>query len=106
MNLKIAIGMLTIAMMAVPGSTVAQDSTDDSTKIATGCLEKNRIANIYLLTDEKGKLWELRSKTLRLGPHVGQTITVTGAIPKGNAAAQNYLLVTKLEMVRDNCKQP
>jgi hypothetical protein len=45
---------------------------------------------------------------------VGQTVTVTGTIPKesngGNSSSdtspQNHLLVTSLKMVRDNCKQP
>src|ERR1700689_552106 len=104
MGLKLAIGILTIAMMTVPGIAVAQDSTDNSTQTATGCLQKSQTANIYMLTDENGKMWDLRSKTVPLGPHVGHTVTVTGTIPKdlkgsSDTTPQNHLLVTKLDMV-------
>jgi len=115
MNMKLAIGMLAIAMMAVPGIAVTQDnqiSTDDSTHTATGCLGKSSTANIYMLTDEDGKLWDLRSKTVPLGPEVGHTVTVTGTIPEestndspANTSPQNHLLVTDMKMVRDNCKR-
>ena len=111
MNLKLAIGILTIAMMAVPGIAVAQDDTDNSTQTATSCLQKGPTANIYTRTDENGKMWDLRSKTVPLDPHVGHTVTVTGTIPKeskgsSDTSPQNHLLVTKLDMVRDSCKQP
>ena len=110
MNLKLTIGILTIAMMAIPGIAVTQE-TDGSTHTATGCLGKSPTANIYMLTDEDGKQWDLRSKIVPLGPHVGHTVTVTGTIPKdskgsADTAPQNHLLVTKLDMVRDSCKQP
>lgn len=110
MKLKLLIGILSIAMMPVPGVAVMQD-TDDATHTATGCLDRTPIGNVYLLTDEDGKTWDLRSKTVPLGPHVGHTVTVTGTIPKDSKGSrdttpQNHLLVTKLDMVRDNCKQP
>jgi hypothetical protein len=113
-NLQLAVGILAMAMMAVPGVVVAQDNTDDSTHTATGCLEKTSTASVYALTDENGKMWDLRSKTVPLGPHVGHTVTVSGTIPKdskgsgssGDTAPQNHLLVTNLKMVRDSCKQP
>ena len=113
MNLKLAIGILAIAIMTVPGIAVTQ-KTDGSTHTATGCLGKSPTANVYALTDEDGKLWDLRSETVSLGPHVGHTVTIIGTIPKdskgsntsGDTSPQNHLLVTSLKMVRDNCKQP
>jgi len=117
MSLKFAIGLLTIVMAAIPGIAVAQDNqanTDDWTQNATGCLIKTSTKNIFTLTDEDGKRWVLRSKTVPLSPQVGHTIAVTGTIPKdskGGAssdddAPQNQLVVTSLKVVRDNCKQP
>jgi hypothetical protein len=117
MDLKLVTGILTIVMMAIPGIAVTQDNqenTDNSTHTATGCLAKGPTANIYMLTDEDGKLWDLRSQTVSLGPHVGHTVKVTGTIPKdskgnyssGDTSPQNHLLVASLKMVRDNCKQP
>jgi hypothetical protein len=111
MNLKLAIGILTIAMIAVPCIAVAQDNRDTSPQTATGCLAKSPSGSIYMLTDENGKTWDLRSETVPLGQHVGHTVTVTGTIPKepkgsGDTTPQNHLLVTKLDMVRDSCKEP
>jgi len=57
-----------------------------------------------------GKTWDLRG-SVPLNPHVGHTITVTGTIPKeskgsSDTSPQNHLVVTKVEKVRDECKQP
>jgi hypothetical protein len=114
MKLSLALGILALALIAVPGVAVAQDNPDDSMQTVTGCLRKSGVANVYLLTDENGKSWDLRSKTVSLGPHLGQTVTVSGTIPQkskdsdpaSDTSPQNHLLVTKVEMVRDNCKQP
>jgi hypothetical protein len=117
MNLKLAIGTFAIIMICIPGVAVTQDNqanTDSSTHTATGCLEKSATPGIYMLTDEDGKLWDLRSKTVPLGPQVGHTVTVAGTIPKDSngsgttddTAPRNHLVVTGLRMVRDNCKQP
>jgi hypothetical protein len=116
MNLKLAIGILIMVTAAIPGIAVTQDNqanTDDWTHNATGCLMKSSDANVFTLSDEDGKLWVLRSKTVSLAPQVGHTVAVTGTIPKdsesgdssGDNAPQNQLLVTKLKMVRNNCKQ-
>ena len=111
MKLKLAGAMLSIAMMAVPAVGVAQDTTDKSLQTATGCLRKSEVGNVYILTDENGKTWDLRGKSAQLDPHIGHTVTVTGTIPKpskdsADTAPQNHLVVTKLAMVRDSCKQP
>jgi hypothetical protein len=111
MNPKLIIGMLTIVMMAVPGIAVAQDSTDIKTHTSTGCLRKSTITSTYTITDENGKLWDLRSDSVSLDGHVGHTVTVSGTIPKESknstdTSPQNHLLVTKVDMVRDSCKQP
>ena len=121
---KKVVGHSTLIMLMLMGTSFLagqdsakqdnQENTDNSTHNVTGCLGKTSTANIYALTDEDGKPWDLRSKTLRLGPHVWHMVTVTGTIPKdskgsdssGDTSSQNHLLVTSLMMVRDNCKQP
>ncbi len=61
-----------------------QDQNDDlKTHTATGCLLKVGTSNAFTLTDENGKTWSLHSRTVKLEPHVGHTITVTGTIPTG-----------------------
>ena len=103
---------LALALILAGGTALAQDdSTEHSTQTATGCLMKVAASNAYTLTDENGKTWDLRGDNIKLGPHVGHTITVTGTIPKeakgGNdTSPQNHLVVSKVDKVRDECKQP
>jgi hypothetical protein len=118
MNLKLTFGMLTFAsavfLLTASGIAQAQtneDSTDLKTHTATGCLQKNAVTNTYTITDENGKLWDLRSDTVSLNAHVENTVTVSGTIPQPpknstDTSPQNHLLVTKLDMVRNSCKQP
>jgi hypothetical protein len=117
MNLKLAMGVVAMAamsLMASPAVTHAQDNASDSTQMVTGCLQKGSNANTFTLTDENGKLWDLRSKTVQLGPHVGHTVTITGTIPQkskddnkavGDTSPQNHLRVTDLKMVSESCEQ-
>jgi|ERR1700683_1113234 len=117
MNLKLAIAAVTLAttgLMASPGIARAQDDASDSTQMVTGCLQKGAAANTYTLDDENGKLWDLRSKTVQLGPHVGHTVSITGTIPQkskdenqtsGDTSPQNDLRVTSLTMISDTCQQ-
>jgi hypothetical protein len=115
MKLKLAIGFFVLAMMALPGVAKAQDNMSDSTQKATGCLAKGTAANAYTLTDDSGKVWVLHSKTVKLGEHVGHTVTVTGTPSqktKGNGdnssgemSQGNHLRVTDLKMVSDSCQK-
>ena len=117
MNLKLAMGVVALgamSLMASPAITHAQDNASDSTQMVTGCLQKGSNANTFTLTDENGKLWDLRSKTVQLGPHVGHTVTISGTIPQkskndnkaaGDTSPQNHLRVTDLKMVSESCEQ-
>jgi hypothetical protein len=114
MKLALTIGVFSLVLLVLPNIAKTQDSdknTDISTHMATGCLRKGVTANNFALTDEDGKTWELSSQSIPLRPHVGHTITVTGTIPtdpknSSDAATQNRLLVSKVETVRTDCKQP
>jgi|HubBroStandDraft_1064217.scaffolds.fasta_scaffold436425_2 hypothetical protein len=110
MNLKFAIATFALVMMAASAIAVAQDT---STRTLTGCLKKG--PNVYSLTDENGKMWELSSKTVQLEPHVNQTVTVTGTVPQrpkstgasGDSSPENEyrLRVTSLKTVNEGCEQ-
>jgi hypothetical protein len=109
MGRKLAIRILFIAIMAVPGISAGQDIQDTSPQTATGCLRKSATGKAYLLTDEEGKTWDLRSKAVSLSPHVGQIVTVTGTIPSepknsSDTSPQNHLVVAKLDVVHDSCE--
>ncbi len=114
MKLRIVMAILALIMMASPG-IAAQKDPDTFTHTLTGCLRQGANANIFALTDENGKSWELRSKTVRLGSHLNHTVTVTGKISQhskgtgdgssGGTAPESRLLVTSLKMVNDSCNQ-
>ena len=101
--------LLLTVLIALPATARAQENTDESPHHVTGCLRQGAAANIYTLTDEDGKTWDLRSRTVALAPHVGHTVTATGTIPKSDSPSddntpQNHLVVTAVKMVRNNCK--
>jgi hypothetical protein len=109
MSVRRPIVILVLAIMAIPAITTAQDDTDNRTHIVTGCLRKGAVEHVYYLTDKNGKMWVIRSRAVRLGPHAGHTVTVTGTNPKrqpsGDTSPQNDLLATKVEEVRDSCAE-
>ena len=114
MNLKLAVGALAVAAMFTPAIAHAQDNPSDSEQMVTGCIQKGSGADNFTLTDENGKMWVLRSKTVKFSPHVGHTVTVSGTIPQktkdqnaaeGNTSPQNTLRVSNLKMVSETCEQ-
>jgi hypothetical protein len=49
------------------------------TQTVTGCLQKGDEADEFSITGEDGKTWGLRSSTVKLDPHLGHKVTVTGS---------------------------
>jgi hypothetical protein len=128
MKVKIAMAFLALFMFAgTAGLATAQDTTKTTHKKArslTGCLQKGDDANEYKLTTAKGGTWEIKSDSLKLGDHVGHTVTITGVVSnakmhgmKEDAKAEakehgmdkgstehGHMTVTNLSMVSDSCK--
>jgi hypothetical protein len=90
----------------------------------TGCLQKGDSADEFAVVGEDGKTWELHSKTVKLGEHVGHTVTITGVrhqetkaeeakeekteakeSKEAEAKEAGDLRVTSLKMVSDSCKK-
>jgi len=92
-------------------------------KTVTGCLQKGDEAGEFSITSEDGKTWELSSKSVKLGEHVGHQVTVTGSPHRESkseekaeekegqmekaAGKEGYgdLHVTDLKMVRETCNK-
>jgi hypothetical protein len=119
MKLWITIGILALATMALPSVATAQDNSNNKDTFShtlRGCLKQGPNANAYALTDENGKLWDLRSKNVKLGDHVNQMVTVKGKLPKNstgngndttdNPDRDNRFIVTSLKMNNESCTQP
>ena len=84
MNLKIATGVIELFMFAgTAGLATAQDTTSTThkkTRTLSGCLEKSADADEYQLTTKAGGTWEIKSDSVKLGPHVGHSVMVTGVV--------------------------
>jgi hypothetical protein len=123
MKTKLALNFLALSCFAV-APIVAQDppKQDKSADVRsiTGCLTKGDSANEFTVTGDDGSTWELKSKTVKLTPHVGHTVTVTGEVwhpdmhgakekaketMDANAKEHGHLNVTKLSMVSETCKK-
>jgi len=129
MKVKIAMAILALFMFAgTTGLATAQDTTKTTHKKARtlrGCLQKGDDANEYQLTTAKGGTWEIKSDSLKLGDHVGHTVTITGVVSNAkmhgmkedakaeakehgmgkNSTEHGHMTVTNLTMVSDSCKK-
>jgi hypothetical protein len=123
MKTKIAIGIAALVVMFAVSATAQETAkkTHQKVRTVTGCLHKD---GEYELRTKSGSTWELKSDTVEIAPHLGHTITVTGAvehaklhgmkedtksemkehgIDKG-ATEHGHLKVTSLKMVSESCK--
>jgi hypothetical protein len=129
MKVKTAMAFFALFMFAgTAGLAAAQGTTKTThkkTRTLSGCLQTGDAANEYKLTTAKGATWELHSDSLKLGEHVGHTVTITGVVSnakmhgiKEDAKAEakehgmdkdstehGHMTVTNVSMVSDSCKK-
>jgi hypothetical protein len=87
----------------------------------SGCLHKD--SDDYTLTTKDGSTWEVKSDAVKLAPHVGHTITVTGVVSNAamhgakedvkdeakehgvgkNSSEHGHMTVTNATIVSDSC---
>jgi len=125
MKNKLLLSIVAVStLLMLPAIAFAQDKGDE-VRTLTGCLSKAEGAHEYKLTTENGGTWELHSKTVRLSPHRGHTVTVTGKVRAADmheakekvkdemkehgmdkdATEHGHLTVTSVSMVSDSCKK-
>ena len=123
MKFKWALNLLGVSCLVASPLVLGQETTknDKSAEVRniTGCLSKGDSAGEYKVTASDGSTWEVKSKTVKLAPHVGHTVTVTGDVwhPDMHAAKEKtkdamdadakehgHLEVNKVEMVSESCK--
>jgi hypothetical protein len=90
------------------------------TQTVTGCVQKGDEPGEVSITGEDGKIWGLRSTSVKLEPHIGHTVTVIGAVTHDSKAEEKKegqvekasskgeyadLDVTSLKMVSDTCSK-
>ena len=64
----------------VTPSASAQEKSAGSKTTVTGCLQKGDEAGEYSITGEDGKIYGLRSKTVKLSQHLGHKVMITGTL--------------------------
>ncbi len=105
-------------------ATAKTKTTHQSTRTLTGCLQRGDNANDYNFTAKNGSTWELKSDSVQLDPHVGHTVTITGAVSHPTAhgmkedvkqeakehgmakksTEHGHITVTNLKMVSSTCQ--
>ena len=129
MKFKIAMAFVALFMFAsTAGLATAQNTTKTTHKkvrTLSGCVQKGDDANEFKLTTAKGNTWEIESDSLKLGDHVGHTVTITGVVSNAkmhgmkedakteakehgmgkNSTEHGHITVTNLTMVSDTCKK-
>jgi len=114
-----ALLLFVFALVAsVAPSASAQEKAAIKTTV-TGCLQKGDEAGEFSITGEDGKMYGLRSQTVKLSQHVGHKVTITGNLSaesaekekgeaeehgKKEAAEAGDIRVTDLKMVSDKCQ--
>ena len=70
---------IALGVYVTPNASAQEKSNSGKTTV-TGCLQKGDEAGEYSITGEDGKMYGLRSKTVKLSEHVGHKVTVTGTL--------------------------
>jgi hypothetical protein len=106
-----------------PNATASAQATQDpkpakSPKTVTGCLQKGDQPGEITLTAADGKIYDLRSDSVKLDEHIGHQVTATGTVTHGMKAEQKKegdvekasskeavrdLNVTEVKMVSETC---
>jgi hypothetical protein len=91
-------------------------------KTVTGCLQKGDEPGEFSIKGEDGKVWGLKSSSVKLEEHLGHKVTVTGSATEESkaeeqrekregevekaASKEEYgdIRVTSLKMISDSCK--
>jgi hypothetical protein len=128
MTFKMLAWIIAMFMLTSIGLVTAQDATKTThkkTRTLTGCLQKGDSAGEYNLTTTKGGTWEVKSDSVKLGEHVGHTVTITGVVSNAtahgmkedtkeemkehgmdkNATEHGHLTATAVSMVSDSCQK-
>jgi hypothetical protein len=118
LQLLVASGLVLAPIFAAQ-ATLGQEKSDDVRSI-TGCLSKGDSAREFKITGEDGSTWEVTSATVKLSPHLGHTVTVSGKVwhpdmhgakekaketVDADAKEHGHLKATKVEMVSESCKK-
>jgi len=116
----LAVSFLAIAPALAESSNAQEEDKSAKTRSVTGCLSPGDSANEFKLTQDDGSTWEIQSKAVKLSPHVGHTVTITGKVwhpdmhgakekaketVDSSAKEHGHLNATNVTMVSESCKK-
>ena len=111
---------LSLCSAALIAQTAAPEKKAEKSQTVTGCLQKGDEAGEFSLKGEDGKIWGLRSTSVKLDQHIGHQVTVTGSTTHETKAEEKKegqvenaaskaeyadLTVTSLKMVSESCSK-
>jgi hypothetical protein len=125
MTTKLAFSLFGVSCLAIAPTlaqsrSAQQEDKSAKTRSVTGCLTAGDSADKFKLTQEDGSTWEIQSKDVKLSPHVGHTVTVTGKVwhpdmhgakektkeaVSPDAKEHGHLSATNVTMVSESCKK-
>src|SRR6266403_2115750 len=125
MKNKLLLSMVAASTLLMAPAIASSGDKSAEVRTLTGCLSKAEGAHKYKLTTENGATWELHSKTVKLSPHRGHTVTVTGKVRTADlhgakekvkdemkehgvdkdSTEHGHLKVANISMVSDSCKK-
>jgi hypothetical protein len=113
---RLSSGLILLFSLAVgafaPGPRAQQEDKRASTTVA-GSLKKADEPDVFAISDENGKNYELVSRNIKLSAHVGHEVRVVGTLLEEEGEEQEgeardgwagKIYVTSLRMVSDTCK--
>jgi hypothetical protein len=125
MKKKLLLSMVALSTLLMVPAIGSSGDKGAEVRTLTGCLSRADGTNECKLTTENGSTGELRSKTVRLSPYTGHTVTVTGRVRTADlhrakekvkdemkehgmdkdSTEHGHLKVTNISMVSDSCKK-
>ena len=121
-TLLVSVGALAQYGQGTSKKTEAQEKeSTKGTKTVTGCLQKGDESGEFSLQAEDGKVWGLKSSSVKLEEHIGHKVSVTGSAKEEAKTEHNEkkegevekaskkedygdIRVTSLKMVSETCK--
>ena len=83
MSIWLPLCMLLLVTCSVSLAPTRQKTARKVSSITlTGCLQEGRILDRFVLTGQRGKIYSLRSKAIKLSEHVGYNVSVKGQLTR------------------------
>ena len=115
--ISLALAFLLAVCVFALAAGAQKSGTKNGNVTVTGCLQEGDEADEFSLTGDDGKLYDLRSSSVKLAEHVGHKVTVSGLFKaeayekgeekeakEGGKKEAGDITVSSLKMVTSSCQ--